>query len=1215
MIPEELVDDPGSGSIPDPGLQPSQDDPITDVEESNDPPTDVLYRSVSFEVTLPEGWPAGDPFSILIYTSIGELVQEVMLADTSVKLPAGDYTYITSSTALDPIEGTFSVAADQQMVIALSPQSSVAMRPMADEEDAGGTVSIALQSQDATVANELPAGTRWQIYNFTTGAVVQEGELNAAAVMDDLVIAVPGVLFDGDYYVYVENAWPNFYGSYAEFTIAGATPVTATVTMPLAVGKLKLNLSATHPEVAQIIPAGSTWTLYEKDWISIDYVASGEFSETSLPAEITLDILLRNGASYFLSIDTDSTFGNMTDLLFNFQVSDPTLDIALSPMGGRAKLQFSSASPDITSTCIIGTGWTLYGSNGSQKNGYNPGCPDGFPASVLTGPLGYGNYTLVVSMVFPYATNTSVSFTIDSAETQDIPVVLELAAGKATFDVRSEYPNLVNALPSGSSWTLMKEGTGAYATGTFTEDQLDLADGMAFSQVVPPGEYWIEIAAQPDFLTYTSAHFTVEVGEISDVDLVLTPVTETVTVNITSSTSELQPIMPAGSSWSIKNTVGDVVAGDTFTGDDLKLNTQLANVGPLAHDTYTLTVDASPRFQIFETVFTVSGASQLVDVDLVPELATVTMQVQLADPDAANDFIRLHPSAWWEISYDGVQVWSGSFYEAGYELPTSVTIPKAVHRGDLTVTIHAEPGFALYTQTFEINSAEQTIDVNLTPVVSEVTVHLSSSHPDLVTELPVDAQITVRLIGVGGPEQTFNVGGQALPGDVLTLQLPYGSYVVQVLENSAFWLNFGSLDVIEPAQTVNLELPAKVGKVAISLESAVDLGVPLYLPGDATWEIQRNGVTIRSGVFAPDVLGNLVPLPAVIPFTDQLPFGEYNLVITADPTFAPLSFPFWVESYDTSVFEVELTPTVGIVDITVDSSDAAIADELPVGSIWTLTRSDNGSEVIETGTFDDDHRQLPQTVTFSEPLLFGTYEFTIDAGSSFENKATTFTVETATVEILGIELTPKQMSSPAVVTLLNTSGPSGSLNIVSVSGFTPREQLSIRLVGSGTSVTLQTTSSGRTGATAVIISIPASTQPGAYQIVVTGANSGISGSAAYTVQGPVVLLAPAQGRPGSLAVVLASGYAPNERVTVRLVGPGTNKVLQTVNSGSSGMILSLVMIPFNAQPGDYQIVVTGNSSGRIGNANFLIKSRFGYAHPAGSYLVERHEFVMSREVA
>ncbi|HVL25826.1 MAG TPA: hypothetical protein VM450_17175 [Thermomicrobiales bacterium] len=142
----------------------------------------------------------------------------------------------------------------------------------------------------------------------------------------------------------------------------------------------------------------------------------------------------------------------------------------------------------------------------------------------------------------------------------------------------------------------------------------------------------------------------------------------------------------------------------------------------------------------------------------------------------------------------------------------------------------------------------------------------------------------------------------------------------------------------------------------------------------------------------------------------------YWLVLNAGPAFEPITeFSFTTTDVTIQSFNVDLTaipapPAAASVTVYVSSADPAVADALPDGSTWTVSQ---GGVPLFSDTFAPEHLALPASISVTNPVPFGSYDVTIDAGPAFESYTGTFAIETAEAA-LDIVLTPVEEESPIV---------------------------------------------------------------------------------------------------------------------------------------------------------------------------------------------------------
>lgn len=128
---------------------------------------------------------------------------------------------------------------------------------------------------------------------------------------------------------------------------------------------------------------------------------------------------------------------------------------------------------------------------------------------------------------------------------------------------------------------------------------------------------------------------------------------------------------------------------------------------------------------------------------------------------------------------------------------------------------------------------------------------------------------------------------------------------------------------------------------------------------------------------------------------------------------------------------------------------------------------------------------------------------------------------------------------------------------------------------------------------------PGDAPTGAWQIIARGDKSGVVQTLNFTLEGPTVGagpqmdVSPTLGRPGMRFVISGSGFAPNEDISIWLNLPdgtiATTTIEGVARSGPTGRIAWTWVAPEDAQPGTWQMVAHGKSSGLEAVGTFTIE--------------------------
>lgn len=225
----------------------------------------------------------------------------------------------------------------------------------------------------------------------------------------------------------------------------------------------------------------------------------------------------------------------------------------------------------------------------------------------------------------------------------------------------------------------------------------------------------------------------------------------------------------------------------------------------------------------------------------------------------------------------------------------------------------------------------------------------------------------------------------------------------------------------------------------------------------------------------------------------------------------------------------------------------------------------------------------------------GTIDLTADDAGGFEAPVTV-PVGTAAGEypvgaVGAVSATPATVDLAVeneVFTTTVTATPNpvlpGGLLAVSGAGFAAGEEVTVTFAGASTTATADDD-----GAFEVSLAVPAGTAAADYQVVATGADSGIPASSAVAVAPvytPFIALDPASiGQTGS-TTIRGSGFAPGETVAIAVDG----EPLDTVEAGEDGSF-SLAYAPESGAPiGSSTVTAIGDETGDEVSATLSIVS-------------------------
>ena len=141
------------------------------------------------------------------------------------------------------------------------------------------------------------------------------------------------------------------------------------------------------------------------------------------------------------------------------------------------------------------------------------------------------------------------------------------------------------------------------------------------------------------------------------------------------------------------------------------------------------------------------------------------------------------------------------------------------------------------------------------------------------------------------------------------------------------------------------------------------------------------------------------------------------------------------------------------------------------------------------------------------------------------------------------------------------------------------------------------------GSLTVTVPLPAAlVGPGVYTIALTGATTGLSASAPYTILTPAIAPTPASGDAGSTATLTGSSFAPGETVTVTW---NSGPVLFVTSAGDDGSFGVQFTVPVTSAPhSNATITAVGSVSNAPAQALFLVANPAPTATPGG--YADRH---------
>lgn len=176
---------------------------------------------------------------------------------------------------------------------------------------------------------------------------------------------------------------------------------------------------------------------------------------------------------------------------------------------------------------------------------------------------------------------------------------------------------------------------------------------------------------------------------------------------------------------------------------------------------------------------------------------------------------------------------------------------------------------------------------------------------------------------------------------------------------------------------------------------------------------------------------------------------------------------------------------------------------------------------------------------------------------------------------------------PPTLAVAPLSGSSGTTVTLSAYGFQAFENVTLLWKGKSTGLSNATNTFGYMAP--ITFTIPAATQPGAYQLSAVGASSNLTITNTYTVVAAASILNVNAGPSGASVAISGQGYAPGEAVTIfwGYTGPGTGTQVGSVTAGFSGIISGKFTIP-SAVNGAYMVAAVGAASNLVSQDSFSV---------------------------
>jgi subtilisin family serine protease len=171
----------------------------------------------------------------------------------------------------------------------------------------------------------------------------------------------------------------------------------------------------------------------------------------------------------------------------------------------------------------------------------------------------------------------------------------------------------------------------------------------------------------------------------------------------------------------------------------------------------------------------------------------------------------------------------------------------------------------------------------------------------------------------------------------------------------------------------------------------------------------------------------------------------------------------------------------------------------------------------------------------------------------------------------------------AKVTVSPDPGKAGAYASASVSGFGAGEVVSLRWVGTSTTM-LNAATTSATGSAWISFTTP-ETPRGSYTIEAVGSTTGATASVPFTVI-PSLTASPSYARVGSSVTITMRGYLAGEDITVNWHNGASATPLATATAGATGNATAKIVVPPSAK-GSYAVEGSG-SEGTLASATVTV---------------------------
>lgn len=601
-------------------------------------------------------------------------------------------------------------------------------------------------------------------------------------------------------------------------------------------------------------------------------------------------------------------------------------------MGGPVLAVASSmSSPAANCTADDGTGGFSFTAEGQGETSDGRPLPDvTFAYSTQTGSyvpdsrdrlIPEGDYIVT-------ETTTGISSGVVNLSAHhdfDVLVYDELPTSNVTIDVSSSAPGIAGTLPVDATWTVTQADGTPVGGDTFAAEHLELPSAITVTRPVTYGDYVIGVDAGPTFAPYT-ADVSID-SATQTVKIVLDPVT-VATVSLTvvdgASPALADPIVPAGTSWSIAGTADDDTPVDISGTIDAQqpLPYTFAAAEDVPFGTYTLILDAGENHEFYSTSIIIDTPGFAFDIPLVPITESqVTIDLSSSAPEIAS---TMPAGATWTVTLaDGTPVDSDVFASDDLALPTSIAVENPAPYGDYVITIDAGPTFAPYTAEATIDTPIQTVGAELDPATtSSVTLTIVDREASALVGAQAFAARAAATVPAGSIWTISGTDDDGTPvdlsGTIDTEQplpytfeadeaVPFGSYVLTFDAGPDYEFYSTAIVIDAPGFTFDIPLvPIIEAQVTLDLSSS-DPELANTLPEGASWTLSTtDGSYVERGTLDADRLA----LPSSVAIAASIPYGEYLVSINGLPVF---------QSYQTTHV---IDAPIQELDIALDPADA-----------------------------------------------------------------------------------------------------------------------------------------------------------------------------------------------------------------------------------------------------------------------------------------------------